>query len=326
MTHPDPDLTSAADLALADGLTGPAASGGQPPVPGTTRFRGTFGELWLDGEDFLTHDFREHGWYEPDGVALCVRVGLALQRVEGPFVTLDVGANVGFFAVPLARTFEGPLVAFEPNPVARRLLAANLSLNDLAARVDIRAVALGRQAGEVRLSLPPVYEGRPNLGATWVDPAGAGEPVPLAPLDALGLGSVRLVKMDVEGFEHEVLLGGRALLRSEQPVLYLELIDAHLRRAGSSARAVLDLLADLGYAFWRHEANVLAVPAMRRALLADVTRGLWPVSRHRFVERPNAVRAVRRARRVVALADEAARHLVANTSTGLLAALRHHFA
>jgi hypothetical protein len=55
------------------------------------------------------------------------------------------------------------------------------------------------------------------------------------------------VKIDVEGFEAEVLAGGRAFLRDRQPWLFLELHGALLRQRGLSPEGLLALLAECGY-------------------------------------------------------------------------------
>jgi hypothetical protein len=73
-----------------------------------------------------------------------------------------------------------------------------------------------------------------------------GEAVPVRPLDEIpeALGHPpQLVKIDVEGFESEVLEGAQSILREHRPVLYIELCGEYL----ASTERSIALLDDLGY-------------------------------------------------------------------------------
>jgi hypothetical protein len=54
-------------------------------------------------------------------------------------------------------------------------------------------------------------------------------------------------KIDVEGAETKLLRGAQRALRERQPIVIVEVEDAHLHRAGSSARELLELLRGSGY-------------------------------------------------------------------------------
>ena len=73
----------------------------------------------------------------------------------------------------------------------------------------------------------------------------------MLPLDALRgpLGRIDVVKMDVEGMEHRVAQGGRALFEAERPVVYLEYSPGLLRDvSGVPAAALLRFFLERGYA------------------------------------------------------------------------------
>jgi hypothetical protein len=58
---------------------------------------------------------------------------------------------------------------------------------------------------------------------------------------------IDFLKIDVEGFEYFVLLGGKEIISQTHPVIYLELYDHGLKRNGYSASALIDLLFGMGY-------------------------------------------------------------------------------
>ncbi|TPW19405.1 MAG: FkbM family methyltransferase, partial [Elusimicrobia bacterium] len=151
------------------------------------------------------------GVWEPD-VAALLREGLSPGDV---FV--DVGANVGYFTILASRLVgpSGAVVAVEPSPEMARRLRSNLAANPGSENVRHVAAAAGSAEGNAWIHLgPAVGEGHtsliPGLGFT------PEAEVRVAPLGDLlrpeEAARARLVKVDVEGWEAEVVAGLPALL------------------------------------------------------------------------------------------------------------------
>ena len=139
---------------------------------------------------------------------------------------LDIGANTGFYSVMFAtKTLCPRILAFEPDPGNYARLLANLRLNDLADRVEAIAVALGDRAGAAKL-----YQGhKGNLGESTIavpeqTPQDITHVVRIARFDDLYAlaGQSLIVKIDVEGFEFEVLAGMERTLRDNACYVQLE--------------------------------------------------------------------------------------------------------
>lgn len=132
----------------------------------------------------------------------------AHTKAGGVFV--DVGANVGTYALALAR-HVGPLgkvIAIEPHPVTHARLTFNREASG-AARVTLVAAAAGPADGELLIETDG-----DNLGASHIvtgQPAGHALRVPALRLqrilDEAGVSQVDALKIDVEGFEDRVLTG-----------------------------------------------------------------------------------------------------------------------
>lgn len=126
---------------------------------------------------------------------------------DGVFV--DIGANVGIYSLTAACApgFKGRVLAVEPNPIALARLRENLALNEQGARVEVLPIALADNEGEVTLHLDPS-----NLGGGSIERAGAGGgtvSVPARPLTAVlaeRVARVDILKIDVEGAEHRILI------------------------------------------------------------------------------------------------------------------------
>ena len=151
-------------------------------------------------------------------------------------VVIDVGAHRGVYSDRLAAIVgrEGRVHAFEPNPDGSRSSGAWRG----AGRTSRSTPWPCRIEAEWELLRPHVAGGRVDAMSSLTNPVVEtathdSVPVPLATLDAETRsepGRIALVKIDVEGHEHEVLEGARTLIRSSRPVLVMEIEQRHRRR------------------------------------------------------------------------------------------------
>jgi FkbM family methyltransferase len=168
-----------------------------------------------------------------------------LGRKPGQFI--DVGAHVGRYSVLLA--MQGSRVlAVEPNGGNFAQLSENIRLNGLSERIAAVTVGCSETAERRDLFCVPANEG----GASFVKRSAAAtvESCELRPLDALceGCASVDVIKVDVEGFELNVLKGAVRTLEKHRPLLIVEIfgeqqekeIGNFLKGLGYAKQSVLD--------------------------------------------------------------------------------------
>jgi FkbM family methyltransferase len=149
-----------------------------------------------------------------------------IKRLLEPGMTvLDIGSNLGYYALLEARGVgaTGTVIAIEPVPNNARLLAANIEANGYS-NVHIFEVAIGASVGRA-----PIYLAPHSNCHSMAFPDGPGEKieVPVLTVDSLvsqlGLSTVHLVRMDIEGYEVEALRGMQNTLRVHAPHLLMEL-------------------------------------------------------------------------------------------------------
>ncbi|MBI4617029.1 MAG: FkbM family methyltransferase [Planctomycetes bacterium] len=201
---------------------------------------------------------------EPGVQAVCERL------VAPGCVAWDVGANVGFITLALARLAgpSGRVVAFEPRPDAAALVRANAALNRFA-HVDVRECAAsdstGRATFHVRGMAPTS-----GLAVSGVPDVRTLEVATTRLDDLAGIPAPDFVKMDIEGSEVEALKGMARLLAGKRPVLAIENhgrtgeVAAILRAAGYLIQ-VLGRSDEFPHAPWNSIA--VAVPEERAELL-----------------------------------------------------------
>lgn len=170
----------------------------------------------------------------------------AFLRAGTTFV--DVGANIGLHSVVAAKLVgpTGRVVAIEPATLARQRLLENISLNGFR-NVTVHACAAGAQDGTARLYSPDASnDGEATLAAV----GNASESVTVRALDSL-LGDVAgdcVMKLDIEGGEVEALRGAAAFMERVRPrAIFMECIDHHLVRMGSSSATLFSALHHIGY-------------------------------------------------------------------------------
>jgi FkbM family methyltransferase len=161
----------------------------------------------------------------------------------------DIGADRAIFSnVFCAMGADRRAVAYEPSPERFAAAAALTTLNGFDARLALRKAAVGSAPGRSGATL--FADGTLVPGSP--DPDGEAADVEMTTVDtevrALGL-VPDVVKIDVEGYEYEVLQGARALLRDRKPVLCLELHLDLLEKRGLPPRELVDDLRSFGYRF-----------------------------------------------------------------------------
>ena len=162
----------------------------------------------------------------------------------------DVGAHIGTFTVPMARKVgpEGRILAFEAQRFAYHNLVTNVYLN-LMHNVLARNVVCARESYALNLEEVPLHQ-RQNSGgfaiATAARQSGTWSTTPAEPLDVLlaGLPRLRLIKIDVEGFENEVLAGARGTIARLNPIIHCEC------QTEASFSTLKQLADDAGYALF----------------------------------------------------------------------------
>jgi FkbM family methyltransferase len=175
----------------------------------------------------------------------------AVELSEGD-VAIDVGAHAGQYSLIMAAMCgaNGQVVAFEPDPYARRALQRNLRLNPSIKTPGIESMAVSDAPGEAVLysrgGNANSSLARSGLGGGVAD-ACEKIVVPVVTLDSYihdkGLPIPRWVKIDTEGAEIRVLKGAERLLASDAGIL-CELHPYAWREFGSTYEELRQLVAE----------------------------------------------------------------------------------
>jgi FkbM family methyltransferase len=172
--------------------------------------------------------------------------------VQGDSRIADVGANQGLYTLLLASLVpEGQIYAFEPDHLLCCSLQQNLQRNNIQ-NVSLFNAAVASKPGTLRLMEGQlnrgdnriVSSGNQNAGITVVPAVALDGEIPDLRLD--------LLKIDVQGFELEVLQGAEKLIQTNPNLLLLLEFWPHgLHAAGCKPEELLDFLTSRGFAVYQ---------------------------------------------------------------------------
>jgi FkbM family methyltransferase len=182
-------------------------------------------------------------------------------------IVLDIGANLGSYGIPLAkRNPHLQFECFEPQRIVYYQLCANTFLNRLS-NVYTHNVGLSNEQRVTSYVLPN-YAEETNIGAFSIDfdtrlkdyevrSEGVTERMIIIPLDSMQYEKVRLIKIDVEGHELQVLQGAEHTLRENNypPIIF----EAWTWKFPEKRQAVFAHLEGLGYEITQIGQNNLAI-------------------------------------------------------------------
>ena len=209
--------------------------------------------LLFKGNDLVSNALR-NGGYENDLHVLSEGI---LNKHTGYGRVLDIGANLGSYCIPLAKKYPNiDFHAFEPQRIISYQLGANTIINGLE-NVHINCNAISDKC-EILNPVMPDYAVEGNIGAFSINKevrengyecssSGKLQEITTYPLDDFIFTDVKLIKIDVEGHELEVLKGGVKTIKENNypPIIF----EAWTWKPWYKEKrtALFDYLHELGY-------------------------------------------------------------------------------
>jgi len=129
---------------------------------------------------------------------------------------IDIGACFGNHTLAFSRVAD-KVESFEPEASLMLLLSTNVMINVQPDKVGIHHTALGNKIGFAKFELPS----KKNCGQGRITSTGITH-IPITTLDSYKFSDVTLIKIDVEGYELEVLKGAKKTIKSELPDMFIE--------------------------------------------------------------------------------------------------------
>jgi FkbM family methyltransferase len=175
---------------------------------------------------------------------MVVEIGNFLNLTRNRRCLYDVGALHGVFSFSFAAATGGRSFAFEPSPSAAQVLQSVQTLNPTL-NVNLLPFALGKLPGDLMMRM----EWQHFIAVSTSEASEDCRPVKMQNLDQFASSHPfpDCVKIDVEGYEYEVMLGAREVLKKHHPLLFLEIHPPLLIRNGTNTQELLNYIKELDY-------------------------------------------------------------------------------
>ncbi len=165
---------------------------------------------------------------------------------------VDLGANFGYYTSLASKIVgdAGRVIAFEPSPRAAQVIRDMIAENEIK-NVHLVQAAVGEKDGKIEIFMPS-NNGTHSPSALFSDPTFTRLQVPLIALDHYGplnVGTpIKLIKIDVEGFEPNVIKGFRRLAQAGLiQNLFCEFNSGWLRRNSTTPKQLFEAIVDCGF-------------------------------------------------------------------------------
>lgn len=165
-------------------------------------------------------------------------------------VVFDVGTNIGSVLMNIAKRVgvNGKVFGFEPDPTNYQRCMSNLNLNTFK-NINVLHSGLGEKKSNGYLKVGV----KDNRGMNRVEKNKSDNSVNIALTtmdDFVSENNIKrldLIKMDVEGYEYNVLKGAQKTIAFLRPKMFIEINDDLLRMQETSAKSVISMLCELNY-------------------------------------------------------------------------------
>ncbi len=172
-------------------------------------------------------------------------------------IFIDIGANIGLFSLMASKAVgsKGLVISFEPTPNTFSRLSENVKLNDFK-NINVRNIGLSNVKDELTFYISKNgYDAWNSFAPSQDNKLEIAIKVPVSTLDIelinVEKSKIKLVKIDVEGWEKFVLNGGRDFLLNFNPIVMIEFTEENTFNAGYPVHDIYKIMQDFGFKWYR---------------------------------------------------------------------------
>ncbi len=176
------------------------------------------------------------------------------KKIQNGFVVFDVGSNIGEVLFNMAKVNpDGKIYGFEPVQSTFEKLSKNVSLNPFQ-NISIKRLALSDKNEIVYYQSKQGHSGGTMMSKS---PSADSDFIEAIKLDDFvqnnAIQQIDFIKVDIEGFEMNFLMGAIESIQKFKPLLFMEIDHYKLKRQNTSAIEILNQLKSMGYLVFHAE-------------------------------------------------------------------------
>lgn len=224
----------------------------------------------------ICKDLFFNGVREPESTRILIRE-LSERKAKN---VLDIGANIGYYALIEAKNVTGKVYAIEPDPRNFSLLKRNIELNGYLNTIEPYNMAMGDEEGVVELITGQYRNLSRVRGPTDDNEANIVEVATTTVDSFVKNRGVDFIRFDVEGYEYFIVKGMKDTLKKNDLSLCIEVHPPHIRKYGKDIGDFFGMLSD-----YEVEYICLCCPPPVRNIILPF-KGKLPIERTYEVKKP----------------------------------------
>ncbi len=204
-------------------------------------------------KDSILSRFIQRGGFEEDEIKYVLK-----SLIVGD-TFIDIGANIGLFSLLASKKIgdKGKVICFEPAPETYRRLNENIELNHIK-NIESRNVGLSDKDDELKFYISDTgFDAWNSFAPTNDYKLRKSIDIKVSTLDKelenLDKSTIKLIKIDVEGWEKFVLQGGKSFFENYSPIVMVEFTEENTFNAGYCTHEIFYEMEKLGYEWFRIE-------------------------------------------------------------------------
>lgn len=208
-------------------------------------------KFWKNRYFLINHDSFQSMWLMYNYIVDWEEFLFIHYYLRNNSIVFDIGANMGFYTIWMSRSIgkDGQIHSFEPDTKNFNRLSQNILINQINCQVVLNNDAVSEKNGKMKITIG--FDGENHLVES--DFEGSSSITNVVCLDNYcqqrNISAINFIKIDVEGFELDVLKGGINLLTQKNvDVIQLELNRA-LINSGTTQQELISFVGEVGYIF-----------------------------------------------------------------------------
>lgn len=176
---------------------------------------------------------------------------MIFELVEDGALVFDIGGNIGYYSIALAKMRDATIHAFEPIESTYKQLVANVYYNGVQDRVRINNFGLFDKSGELTFYVYKQDFGNASAAIMHEEKENEKIVCKVEQLDEYvkeqGVERIDFIKLDVEGAEIFALRGGLKSIEKHKPILFVEMLRKWAAKYGYHPNEIIGMLEQVGY-------------------------------------------------------------------------------
>lgn len=212
-------------------------------------------KFWNNRFFYINHDSFQSMWLMYNYIVDWEEFLFIHYYLRKNSIVFDIGANMGFYTIWMSRSIDelGQIHSFEPDTKNFKRLSQNISINQFKGQFHPNNVAVSKKNGKMKMTIG--FDGENHL--VPINFGGNSSLINVVCLDDYcyqhNISRIDFIKIDVEGFELDVLKGGINLLTQKNvDVIQLELNRA-LINSGTTPVEIISFVEQIGYTFCTYD-------------------------------------------------------------------------